>query len=144
MGEGVRFWRDDERDDLLSLSGAGWREFREGVGGIDVGGDGGRAGSEETIIDKLSRLSSLTSSIRERRLRCLVGEGQLLDRKSSRLSSTALDGRSVSRAVSDGLLDLDRDREREREREREMDRESLASSRRTLPAPRLGIALLDP
>ena len=105
------------------------------MGGNDDGGESGTAGDEERFIERLSRLSSLTSSIRDSRLRFGVGEGELVARKSSRSSSrdtgdSVGDRESCDR--SSGLRDLDRDCERERERR--------ASSRRTLAALELAIA----
>ena len=126
IGEGVRVRRDEERELFVILSGAGCKEF--GVGGADSGGEGGRAGEDERFIERLSRVSSLTSSIRDKRLRCGVGEGELVARKSSRSSSMAFGGSSALRNVSRGLLDRERDLERR------------ASSRRALAAPLLGIA----
>jgi hypothetical protein len=63
--------RDDDRNDFLILSGGGCNEgdFGGGVGGFDDGGEGGKAGCEDRFMERLSRLSSATSSIREHRFR---------------------------------------------------------------------------
>ena len=117
------------------LSGAGCREFGEGVGGKEEGGESGKAGEDESFIERLSRLSSLTSWIRDSRLRLGTGDGELVARKSSRSSSRdsgVSNGDSESREISSGLRDLDRDCERERERR--------ASKRRALAAVELAIA----
>lgn len=83
----MRVRRDEARDPFLILSGAGCNEFGEGVGGDDEDGEGGRAGEAERFIERLSRLSSLTFSMRDSRLRFGVAEGELVARKASRSSS---------------------------------------------------------
>ena len=133
IGEGVCESRDEDRLDFLNLSGAGCKEFREGDGRGEGDRDAdGRAGEEERFIDRLSRLISETSSIRESRSRCVssVGESGVGGPSPSR--SLALDGRTASLSVSSGLLDLDLELSR--------DREKRASRRRTLAALMLGIA----
>jgi hypothetical protein len=132
MGDGVR--------GMLSLpflrrKGAGWRELGDGVGGLDRGGESGTVGDADRFIDKLSRLSSATSSIRESRLRDGGGQSESDAVGDSGLLRSL---EALLLLLSNGLFDLDLDLDCARDGER--DRDMRASSLLILAALRLAIA----
>jgi hypothetical protein len=123
--------RGEAREDLLILRGAGCRALGEGVEWGDDGGEEGTAGEGDIFIARLSRLSSATSSIRDSRFRCRVGEGDRGETGLSVSQSLVLAGRTPTLKVSIGLLDLDLDIDRTCDNR---------ASNRSLAALRLAIA----